>query len=76
MVKICMTYVLHLFFILRLRLWQKLFRAEHSAKAKGENCAYGPTLNYRDSPLSTVSISTVPGLVRFSNSTKSADSPV
>ena len=31
---------------------------------------------YRDSPLSTVSISTVPGLVRFSNSTKSADSPV
>ena len=32
--------------------------------------------NYRDSPLSTVSISTVPGLVRFANSTKYVDSPV
>ena len=23
----------------------KFFRAEHSATAEGENCAYGPTLN-------------------------------
>ena len=31
---------------------------------------------YRGSPDSTVSLSTVPGLVRFANSTKYADSPV
>ena len=24
----------------------KFFRAEHSATAEGENCAYGPTLTY------------------------------
>ena len=30
----------------------------------------------RDSPLSTVSLSTVPGIVRFTNSTKYTDSPV
>ena len=24
----------------------KFFRAEHSATAEGENCAYGPTLNF------------------------------
>ena len=26
----------------------KFFRAEHSATAEGENCAYGPTLNFSD----------------------------
>ena len=26
----------------------KFVRAEHSATAEGENCAYGPTLNYRE----------------------------
>jgi hypothetical protein len=25
-------------------LWPKFVRAEHSATAEGENCAYGPTL--------------------------------
>ena len=28
----------------------KFFRAEHSATAKGENCAYGPTLSLLNLP--------------------------
>jgi hypothetical protein len=31
----------------------KLFRAEHSATAEGENCAYGPTLQNRQHALRT-----------------------
>ena len=37
-----------MFFILRLRLRPKFVKAEHSATAEGENCAYGPTLQKID----------------------------
>ena len=30
----------------------KFVRAEHSATAEGENCAYGPTLSFRNSSIS------------------------
>ena len=43
---------------------------------KGSLISKGFTIYYKDSPVSAVSISAVPGLGRFTNSTKCEHSPI